>query len=71
MFERKINTYKNYFLDFIASLEESVARKIYYSLDILKTQQHISKKFVEHVREDVYELKAEYYASKRQHVDKR
>jgi len=60
MFERKIDTYKNYFLDFITSLEGNVARKIYYSLDILKTQQLISKKFVEHIREGVYELKAEY-----------
>ena len=60
MFERKINTYKNYFWDFMALLDEGTARKIYYSLDILKTQQRISKKFVEHIREGVYELKAEY-----------
>jgi len=32
MFERKIDTYKNCFLDFMASLEESVARKVYYSI---------------------------------------
>ena len=60
MFERKIDTYKNYFLDFISSLDESAARKVYYSIDILKTQQRISKKFAEHIREGVYELKAEY-----------
>jgi phage-related protein len=60
MFERKIDTYKNYFWDFMSLLEDSVARKVYYSLDILKTQQRISKKFMTHIREGVYELKVEY-----------
>jgi len=60
MFERKIDTYKNYFWDFIASLDDNAVKKIYYSLDILKTQKRISKKFVEHLREGIYELKAEY-----------
>ena len=60
MFERKITAYKNYFWDFMSTLEDSAANKVYYSLDILKTQQRISKKFAEHVREGVYEVKAEY-----------
>ncbi|MDR2232079.1 MAG: type II toxin-antitoxin system RelE/ParE family toxin [Tannerella sp.] len=60
MFERKINTYKNYFLDFMATLDENAARKVYYALEILKTQQRVSKKFAEHIREKLYELKAEY-----------
>ena len=60
MIERKIITYKNYFLDFMATLEENAAIKIYYSLDMLKTQQHVSRKFVAHIRDDVYELRAEY-----------
>jgi putative addiction module killer protein len=60
MFERKITTYKSYFLDFISSLEENAARKIYYSLDMLKTQRRVSEKFVKHIREGVYELRAEY-----------
>ena len=60
MFERKIDTYKNYFLDFMSSLDESAAKKVYYALDIIKTQHRISKKFVKHIREGVYELRAEY-----------
>jgi len=60
MIERKIDTYKNYFLDFIATLDDGAVQKIFYSLDMLKTQQYLSRKFVEHIRDGVYELKAEY-----------
>ena len=44
----------------MATLDEGAEQKIYYSLDILKTQKRVSRKFVEHIREGVYELKAEY-----------
>jgi len=60
MFERRVTAYKNYFFDFMATLDEGAEQKIYYSLDILKTQKRVSRKFVEHIREGVYELKAEY-----------
>ena len=60
MFERKIIAYKNFFWDFMGTLDEGAEQKVYYSIDMLKTQQRISKKFAEHIREGVYELKAEY-----------
>ncbi|GHV51415.1 hypothetical protein FACS1894181_13220 [Bacteroidia bacterium] len=58
--ERTITAYKNYFLDFMATLDENASKKVYYSIDMLKTQHKVSKKFVKHMREDVYELRAEY-----------
>ena len=60
MIERKIRAYKNFFGDFMDTLDEGAEQKIYYSLDMLKIQQRISKKFVDHIREGIYELKAEY-----------
>ena len=60
MFERKITAYKSYFWDFMTTLEDGVANKVYYALDLLKTQERVSKKFAEHIRDGVYELKIEY-----------
>ena len=60
MFERKIEAYKNYFWDFISTLDEGAEQKVYYSIDMLKTQQRVPEKFVKHIREGVYELRAEY-----------
>ena len=60
MFERKVTAYKNFFWDFMATLDERAEQKIYYSIDMLKTQQRVSKKFVDYIREGVYELRAEY-----------
>lgn len=62
--ERKIIAYKNYFLDFIKSLERNEAKKIYYILDLLKTQERISAKFVKHLQEGLYEIRTEYDESK-------
>jgi phage-related protein len=58
--ERKITAYKNFFLDFISSLDAGASKKIFYSLDMLKTQERISQKFVVYIREGIYELRAEY-----------
>ena len=60
MIERRVTAYKNYFLDFMATLDEGAEQKVYYSIDMLKTQQRVSKKFVQYIREEVYELRAEY-----------
>ena len=60
MFERKIIAYKSYYRDFMATLTDGVKKKIHYGLDLLASQERVNKKFVEHVREGVYELKAEY-----------
>ncbi len=56
----KITAYKNYFLDFISTLEETAVKKIFYSLDMLKTQNRVSEKFVKHIRDGIYELRTEY-----------
>ena len=52
--------YKNYFMDFISSLRKEEARKIYYILDMLKVQERVSSKFVKYLREELYEIRAEY-----------
>jgi putative addiction module killer protein len=58
--ERSIVAYKNYSLDFIQSLKEEEARKIFYILDLLKTEERVSAKFVKHLRDGLFELRAEY-----------
>ncbi len=58
--ERKIILYKNYFLDFIKTLRDNEIRKIDYILDLLKTQNRISTKFVKHIKDGLYEIRAEY-----------
>ena len=58
--ERIISAYKNYFMDFISSLRKEEARKIYYILDMLKVQERVSSKFVKYLREELYEIRAEY-----------
>ncbi len=44
--EREIIAYKNYFWDFMATFNSKESRKVYYILDMLKTQERISEKFV-------------------------
>ena len=58
--ERKITAYKTYFLDFIKTLTEKETRKIYYILDMLKIQERLSTKFVKHIKDGLFELRAEY-----------
>ena len=58
--ERKIRAYKNYFIDFISSLSEVEARKVFYVLDMLKMQERLSTKFVKHIEDGIYELRAEH-----------
>lgn len=58
--ERKIIAYKNYFLDFILSLNEKEAIKIYYVLDMLKVQDRVPVKFVKYLRDGLYEIRAEW-----------
>lgn len=57
--ERRISAYKSYFIDFIHSIDREDARKIYYILDMLKTQDRLSVKFVKYIRDGLYELRAE------------
>jgi hypothetical protein len=40
--ERIISAYKNYFKDFISSLSDTEARKVFYVIDMLKTQERVN-----------------------------
>ena len=60
MFERKIIAYKSYYDDFMSTLTDGVRKKIHYGLDLLATQERVSKKFVDCIRDGLYELRAEY-----------
>ena len=57
---RTIIAYKAYFVDFINNLAEKEAKKIFYILDMLKIQERLSAKFVKHIRDGLYELRAEH-----------
>ena len=58
--ERKIRAYKNYFTDFMSSISELEARKVFYVLDMLKMQERLSTKFVKHIDDGIFELRAEH-----------
>lgn len=58
--ERKVKAYKSYFVDFVNTLKETEARKIFYVIDMLKTQERVSEKFVKHLGDGIYELRAEH-----------
>ena len=57
---REIYVFKNYFYDFINELSEKVVDKIDYALTLLESQDKVSKKFVKYLRDEIYELRAEY-----------
>lgn len=58
--ERSIRAYKHYFAEFIKSIGKPEAAKVFYVLDMLKTGQRISEKFVKFIREGLFEIRAEY-----------
>lgn len=58
--ERRVKAYKDYFLKFINSLNDSQSRKVFYVIDMLKSQERLSEKFVKHLEDGIYELRAEY-----------
>ncbi|KGL55114.1 toxin RelE [Porphyromonas sp. COT-052 OH4946] len=57
--KRKIKVYKEYFFDFIEKLNDGERRKVDYGLQLLKTQEHISSKFVKFIRDGLFELRTE------------
>ena len=61
--ERTISAYKNYFRDFISSLTEAEARKVFYVIDMLKTQERVNAKFVKYLRDEIFELRANMAAT--------
>ncbi|MDE6822784.1 MAG: type II toxin-antitoxin system RelE/ParE family toxin [Bacteroides acidifaciens] len=58
--ERIISAYKTYFVDFVKSIKKEEAKKIFYVLDMLKTQERVNTKFVKYLRNELYELRAEH-----------
>jgi putative addiction module killer protein len=58
--KRNIKTYGGYFEAFMETLSEKEQQKIHYGLDLLKTQDRVSMKFVKHIRDGLYELRTEY-----------
>ena len=58
--KRKILTYGGYFEAFMATLKEKEQEKVQYGLLLLKSQDRLSKKFVKHIKDGVYELRTEY-----------
>lgn len=57
--ERRIQAFKNYFVDFISGLSESDSRKIFYVLEMLKMHKVLSTKFVKSIENGIFELRAE------------
>ena len=57
---RDIITFKRYFLDFYEALGEKEQEKVDYALMLLKTQNRVSAKFVKHLEDGIYELRAIY-----------
>lgn len=58
--ERRVLYYKHYFIDFFQSLSSGAQRKVAYVIDVLKTQQRPNQNFVKHIREGIYELRAQH-----------
>ena len=58
--ERTISAYKNYFKDFIDTLSDAEARKVFYVIDMLKTQERVNTKIVKYLRDEIFELRAEH-----------
>lgn len=58
--ERKILYYKHYFIDFFTSLDGGAQKKLAYVIDMLKIGERISVKFVKHIRDGVYEMRASH-----------
>ena len=56
--ERRVRAYQHYFVDFIQSLDDVQLRKVFYVIEMLKTQERLSEKFVKHLEDGIYELRA-------------
>ena len=56
--ERRVRASQHYFVDFIQSLDDVQLRKVFYVIEMLKTQERLSEKFVKHLEDGIYELRA-------------
>lgn len=58
--ERRITTFRSYFKDFMATLDEKTQLKINQGLLLLATQPRLSTKYVKLVKDGLYELRMEW-----------
>lgn len=60
--QRQLKTYGNYFLDFYNSLDADIQEKIDWVFEIVKTADHIPKKFFDHLTgsDGLFEIRIEY-----------
>ena len=58
--KRRIITFGRFFGEFIEKLTEKEREKVDYALVLLRTQDRLPAKFVKHIRDGLYELRAEY-----------
>jgi putative addiction module killer protein len=58
--KREIIAFGDYYDNFMDTLNEAEQKKVHYALHLLETQDRISTKFVEHIRDGVFEVRIEY-----------
>ncbi len=60
-FERQVIAYKRYFLDFCEDQEETVQRKIEWTLNLIRITQQVPKKYFQHMTttKGLYEIRVE------------
>jgi phage-related protein len=59
---RQVIAYKNYFLDFYKHQTDDVQRKIEWTLNLLRTIEHVPKKYFDHMSgtDGLYEIRVEF-----------
>ena len=57
---RTIQAFGDYYDLFMDTLTVSEKMKVHYILDMLKSQERISTKFVKHIQDGLFELRVEY-----------
>ncbi|MCL2073012.1 MAG: type II toxin-antitoxin system RelE/ParE family toxin [Marinilabiliaceae bacterium] len=58
--KRRISTYGGYFERFIATLTEKEILKLNYIISLLETKDRIPSKFIDYIRDGLYELRIKY-----------
>jgi len=59
--ERNVIAYKTYFLDFYENQDDTVQRKIEWTLNLVRVTQHIPEKYFKHLEgtKGLYEIRVE------------
>jgi phage-related protein len=58
--KRTIIAFKNYYNDFIKTLNDKELFKLKYILSLLETYDRMPVKFIDYIRDGLYELRMEY-----------